>query len=136
MDFLKSIAVAASGLRAQAGRMRIISENIANADSTAQTPGGNPYRRKIVTFRSEMDRALDANMVSLGRIRADQSNFQMKLEPGNPAADSNGYVRYPNVNPLIEMADFRDAQRSYSANVNVINATRAMIARTLDILRS
>ena len=134
MDFLKSIAVAASGLRAQAGRMRIISENIANADDTASQPGGEPYRRKIATFRSEMDRALDANVVSLGRVRTDQSSFRMKLEPGNPAADANGYVRYPNVNPLIEMTDMRDAQRSYEANVNVITATRRMIQRTLSIL--
>ena len=134
MDFMKSIAIAASGLRAQAGRMRIISENIANADSTAPQPGGDPYRRKIPTFRSEMDRALDANMVSLGRVRTDQSSFRMKLEPGNPAADANGYVRYPNVNPLVEMTDMRDAQRSYEANLNVITATRRMIQRTLAIL--
>jgi flagellar basal-body rod protein FlgC len=134
VDFLKSIAVAASGLRAQAGRMRIISENIANAESTAPTPGGNPYRRKIATFRSELDRSLDANVVSIGRVRTDQSSFQQKLEPGNPAADANGYVRYPNVNPLIEMTDLRDAQRSYEANLNVITATRRMIQRTLAIL--
>ena len=134
MDFLKSIAIAASGLRAQAGRMRIISENIANADSTAAQPGGDPFRRKIPTFRSEMDRALDAHMVSLGRVRTDQSSFRMKLEPGNPAADANGYVRYPNVNPLVEMTDMRDAQRSYEANLNVITATRRMIQRTLAIL--
>src|ERR1051325_12136116 len=93
--------------------MRIISENIANVDSTALQPGGNPYRRKIPTFRSEMDRALDANMVSLGRVRTDQSSFRMKLEPGNPAADANGYLRYPNVNPLVEMTDMRiDVGRS------------------------
>ena len=134
MDFLKSLAIAASGLRAQAGRMRILSENIANADSTATAPGGDPYRRKIVTFSSEMDRALDANMVSLGRVRTDQSAFRMKLEPGNPAADANGYVRYPNVNPLVEMTDMRDAQRSYEANLNVITATRRLIQRTLSIL--
>jgi flagellar basal-body rod protein FlgC len=134
VDFLKSIVIAASGLRAQAGRMRVISENIANADSTAQRPGGDPYRRKIPTFRSEMDRALDANTISLGRVRTDQSSFRMKLEPGNPAADANGYVRYPNVNPLIEMTDMRDAQRSYEANLNVITATRRMIQRTLAIL--
>ena len=136
MDFLKSLVIAASGLRAQAGRMRIISENIANADSTATEPGGAPYRRKIPTFRSEMDRALDANMVSLGRVRTDQSNFPQKLEPGNPAADANGYVRYPNVNPLIEMTDLREAQRSYEANLNVITATRRMIQRTLAILNA
>jgi flagellar basal-body rod protein FlgC len=134
VDFLKSIAIAASGLRAQAGRMRIISENIANVDSTAQRPGGDPYRRKIPTFRSEIDRALDANMVSLGRVRTDQSSFRMKLEPGNPAADANGYVRYPNVNSLVEMTDMRDAQRSYEANLNVITATRRMIQRTLATL--
>jgi flagellar basal-body rod protein FlgC len=134
VDFIKSIAIAASGLRAQAGRMRIISENIANADSTATQPGGDPYRRKIPTFRSEMDRALDASVVSLGRVRTDQSSFRMKLEPGNPAADANGYVRYPNVNPLVEMTDMRDAQRSYEANLNVITATRRMIQRTLAIL--
>jgi flagellar basal-body rod protein FlgC len=93
MDFLKSLSIAASGLRAQAGRMRIISENIANADSTAQAPGGDPYRRKIPTFRSEIDRALSANVVSLGRVRADPSDFRIKYEPGHPAADVNGYVR-------------------------------------------
>jgi len=143
MDLMKSIAVAASGLRAQAGRMQVISQNIANADSTATQPGGDPYRRKIVTFQSEMDRALGARLVALGArlvalgtVRPDASDFQVKSEPGHPAADANGNVKYPNVNPLIEMADFRDAQRSYSANVNVINATRAMIARTLDILKS
>jgi flagellar basal-body rod protein FlgC len=134
VDFLKSIAIAASGLRAQAGRMRVISENIANGDSTAQRPGVDPYRRKIATFKTEVDRALDANVVSLGRVRTDQSDFRQKLDPGNPAADANGYVRYPNVNPLVEMTDMRDAQRSYEANLNVITATRRMIQRTIAIL--
>src|SRR5437899_502266 len=102
MDFLKSIAIAASGLRAQAGRMRVISENIANADSTASGPGSDPFRRKIATFRSEMDRALDARMVALGRVRTDPSEFRLKHEPGHPAADASGNVKYPNINPLIE----------------------------------
>jgi flagellar basal-body rod protein FlgC len=136
MDFLRSISIAASGLRAQAGRMRIISENIANADSTAQKPGADPFRRKIPTFRSEMDRALDARVVALGPVRNDPSDFQTKYQPGHPAADSNGYVKYPNVNPLIEMTDMREAQRSYEANLNVIGATRRMIQRTLDILKA
>jgi len=135
VDFLRSIAIAASGLRAQAGRMRVISENIANSDSVAQTPGGNPYRRRVPTFRSELDRALDARVVALGQVRPDPSDFQIKFQPGNPAADAAGNVKYPNVNPLVEMTDMRDAQRSYEANVNVIGATRRMIARTLDILR-
>ncbi len=136
MDFVKSIAIAASGLRAQAGRMRVISENIANSDSTAQTPGGDPYRRRIPTFRAELDRSLDARVVALGPVRTDQTNFQVKYEPGNPAADGAGNVKYPNVNPLVEMTDMRDAQRSYEANVNVVGATRSMIQRTLDILRN
>jgi len=136
MDFMKSIAIAASGLRAQAGRMDVISENIANADSMPSQPGGDPYRRKVATFRSEMDRALGAQVVALGPVRTDSSDFLVKHEPGHPAADANGNVKYPNVNPLIEMTDLREAQRSYTANINVIGATRAMIQRTLDILKS
>jgi flagellar basal-body rod protein FlgC len=136
MDFVKSLAIAASGLRAQAGRMRIVSENIANADSAAPHEGADPYRRRIATFRTEVDRALDARVVALGPIRADQSEFQTKHEPGHPAADANGKVKYPNVNMLIEITDMREAQRSYEANVNVISATRRMIQRTLDILRA
>jgi flagellar basal-body rod protein FlgC len=136
MDFLKSIAIAASGLRAQAGRMQVISENVANSDSTAQQPGGEPFRRKIPTFRSEIDRALDARVVSLGPVRTDPTDFQVKHQPGHPAADAAGNVKYPNINPVIEMADMREAQRSYEANINVISATRRMIQRTLDILKA
>jgi flagellar basal-body rod protein FlgC len=123
-------------LRAQAGRMRIISENIANADSTPQSPGADPYRRKVPTFRSELDRTLDTQLVQLGKVQADTSAFRVKYEPGHPAADTNGNVKYPNVNPLVEMTDMRDAQRSYEANINVISATRRMIQRTIDILKS
>ena len=136
MDFLKSISIAASGLRAQAGRMRVLSENLANADSTAQAPGTDPYRRKIPTFSSEVDRALDARVVTLGRVRNDPSVFRLKHEPGHPSADGNGNVRYPNVNPMVEMTDLRDAQRSYEANINVITASRRMIQRTIEILKS
>ena len=136
LDFLKSIAIAASGLKAQAGRMRVIAENIANADSTARAPGQNPYRRRVATFTSELDRTLDARTVGLGPVRTDPSDFQTKFQPGHPAADPNGYVKYPNVNSLVELTDMRDAQRSYEANVNVIGATRRMIQRTLDILRA
>src|ERR1700712_4560732 len=135
-DFVRSMGIATSGLRAQAGRMRVISENIANADSTAQTPGGDPYRRKVPTFSSTLDRTLDARVVSLGRIRPDQASFRIKNEPGNPAADTQGNVKYPNVNSLVEMTDMRDAQRSYEANLNIISATRRMIQRTLDILKA
>lgn len=136
MDFLKSLSIAASGMRAQAGRMRIIAENIANADSTAQRPGANPYRRKVATFHAEMDRALNAQVVGLGRVQTDTSPFVIKHEPGHPAADANGNVKYPNVNPLIEMTDMNEAQRSYEANLNVVGATRRMVQRTLDILKA
>ena len=135
-DFLRSMGIATSGLRAQAGRMRVFSENIANADSTAPTAGGDPYRRKVPTFSSALDRTLDAKVVSLGKIRSDQTAFRIKYEPGNPAADASGNVKYPNVNPLIEMTDMREAQRSYEANLNIISATRRMIQRTLDILKA
>jgi flagellar basal-body rod protein FlgC len=136
MDFLKSMAIAASGLRAQSSRMRIISENIANAESTPQRAGADPYRRKIPTFRSEMDRTLEAQTISMGRVRYDQSDFRSKYEPGHPSADDRGYVKYPNVNSLVEMTDMREAQRSYEANLNVIGATRRMIQRTIDLLRA
>src|SRR6185295_18644558 len=135
-DFARSMSIATSGLRAQAGRMRVISENIANADSTAPTVGGEPYRRKVPTFSSALDRSLDARTVTLGKVRIDRSDFRVKHEPGNPAADANGHAKYPNVNPLIEMTDMREAQRSYEANLNIISATRRMIQRTLDILKA
>jgi flagellar basal-body rod protein FlgC len=136
MDFMKTMTIAASGLKAQAGRMRIISENIANADSVAQSPGADPYRRKVVTFNTELDRSLDARVVGLGRVATDKSDFRIKYEPGNPSADADGNVKYPNVNSLVEMTDMRDAQRSYEANINVISATRRMIQRTIDILKA
>src|ERR1700730_4625776 len=112
MDFIRTLMIAPSGLKAQSGRMRVISENIANANSTAPTAGGDPYRRRIPTFRSAFDRELPANVVAVGQ------------------------VKYPNVNPLIEAVDMREAQRSYEANLNVISATRRMISRTLDLLKA
>jgi flagellar basal-body rod protein FlgC len=136
LDFTKTIAIAASGLRAQAGRMRVISENIANADSTAPTAGADPYRRRIATFSSQLDRELEARTVGTGRTRPDMSEFTSKYQPSHPAADAKGYVKYPNVNSLVEMTDMREAQRSYEANMNVIGAARRMIQRTLEILRA
>ncbi len=135
MEFLKTIQIAASGLKAQSGRMRVIAENLANANSTAQTADGDPYRRRIASFRSVFDRELQAQVVELGRIQPDRSDFVTRHEPGHPAADEDGNVKYPNVNSLIESVDMREAQRSYEANINVINATRRMVMRTLDLLR-
>ncbi len=136
MDFLKSIGIAASGLKAQSGRMRVIAENIANADSTGNTAGANPYRRKIVTFDRRFDRELDAQTVAPGRVVRDQQPFRSRFEPGHPAADAKGEVKLPNVNTTVEMMDMREAQRSYEASLNVITATRRMLQRTLELLRA
>ena len=136
MDFLRSIGIAASGLRAQSGRMRVIAENVANADSTGDKPGADPYRRKIPTFTQQVDRELGSSVVSLGRVARDPSAFRTKLDPGNPAADAAGQVKLPNVNTLVETMDMREAQRSYEANLNIVTATRRMISRTLEILRA
>lgn len=136
MDFMRSIFIAATGLRSQSSRMRVISENIANANSTAQTPNGDPYRRRVPSFSTTFDRELQATVVSMGNVRTDQSDFVVRNEPGHPAADAAGNVKYPNVNTLIETVDMREAQRSYEANLNVISATRRMIARTIEILRA
>jgi flagellar basal-body rod protein FlgC len=135
MDLIRSIAIAASGLKAESGRMRVIAENLANADSTSPVAGGDPYRRKVPTFDSRLDSDLDASLVSLGRIRRDVTPFRKEYDPGNPSADPKGYVKLPNVNPLVEQMDMREAQRAYEANLDVIGAARRMIARTLDILR-
>jgi flagellar basal-body rod protein FlgC len=136
MDFLKSMAIAASGLRAQSGRMRVIAENVANADTTPSRQGEQPYRRKIVTFKERMDNELGAKLVELGQIKRDRSEFKTRFEPGNPLADAEGIIKKPNVDTMIETLDMREAQRSYEANLNVITATRRMLTRTLEILRA
>lgn len=135
MDLIKSMVVAASGLKAQSGRMRIIAENIANADSAARVPGGDPYRRKIVTFEENLNREIGAQTVSIGRPTFDKTEFKLKYMPGHPGADENGYVKMPNVNSMVESMDMREAQRSYEANLNLIQASRRMITQTIEILR-
>jgi flagellar basal-body rod protein FlgC len=135
MDFTTSLHIAAAGLRAQSGRMRIIAENLANADSTSATANGEPYRRRIATMSSEFDREVDANLVRLGDPVSDQAEFRLQYDPGNPAADAQGYVHLPNVNALVEMMDMRDAQRSYEANIQVMEGARSMLMRTIDLLR-
>jgi flagellar basal-body rod protein FlgC len=136
MELLKSIVAAASGLRVQSGRMKVIAENLANADSTADRAGVDPYRRKVPTFKAQMDREMGVKVVELGRVRQDQSPFRSRMEPGHPAADTNGEVKLPNVNSLVETMDMREAQRSYEANLNVISSARRMISRTIEILRA
>jgi flagellar basal-body rod protein FlgC len=136
MELIQSMKLAAAGLKAQSGRMRVITENIANSESTAGSPDQDPYRRKIPTFQQVFDREIGATVVKTGKIKLDQTDFGKRYEPGHPAADNRGYVKTPNVNTLVESMDLRQAQRSYEANLNVISATRRMLARTLDILRA
>ncbi len=115
--------------------MRVIAENIANANSTSPVKGGDPYRRKIATMNSQFDRELGANLVAPGKPQADMSEFRKQYDPGNPAADKSGYVKMPNVNSLVEIMDMREAQRSYEADLTVMDATKQMLARTVALLR-
>lgn len=131
----ETLQIAAAGLRAQASRMRVIAENVANADSTGRTPDADPYRRQIPVFDAVMDRELGARVVRMDEVQPDQSEFKLVYEPGHPAANGEGYVKYPNVSSLIEMMDMRDAQRTYEANLTMVEGTRRMLERTLDLLR-
>lgn len=135
MDFNSSLRIAATGLHAQTARMRVIAENIANADSSASAPGQEPYRRRIPTFEASFNAEAGGQVVEVGRLAYDMSDFTSRYEPGHPAADTAGYVQYPNVNTLVESMDMREAQRTYEANLNVVTVTRQMLGRTLDILR-
>ncbi|MEQ9449325.1 MAG: flagellar basal body rod protein FlgC [Rhodospirillaceae bacterium] len=134
-DLSISKDIATAGMKAQATRLRVISENLANANSTSEVPGGEPYRRKLITFRNQLDRELQADTVTVKRIYNDRGALENKYDPTHPAADENGYVLQPNVNPLIEMMDMREAQRSYEANMTVVTAAREMMAKTLELLQ-
>ncbi len=134
MDFSKSMAVAASGMRAQTDRMKTIAENIANANSTSPIKGADPYRRKIATIKPDFDRELDATLVSAGKPIPDRSDFRSRYDPGNPNADKQGYVKLPNVDSLVEIMDMREAQRSYEADLSVMESTKQMLVKTVDLL--
>ena len=135
MDFTTIQKISASGMEAQSVRLRTIAENIANANSTANTPGGEPFRRKLVTFKSEFDKAIGADEVKVAGVSVDKSQLDKRYDPQNPGADKDGYVLMPNVNPLIEMMDMRQAQRSYEANLSVIDVTRSMESNTVNLLK-
>jgi len=135
MDLLKALRISSAGMQVQGVRLRVVAENLANKDTVASSPEQDPYRRKTVTFENRMDRALDQPTVRVKDIGNDQSDFQLRYEPGNPAADDRGYVKTPNVNSFIEMMDMREAQRSYTANLSVLEITRGMLNRALDLLR-
>lgn len=128
--------IAASGMTAQSERLRIVSENLANAQSTGETPGSDPFRRKTITFAAELDRAIGGSKVQVSNISSDMAPFTTEYDPGNPAADDKGYVKVPNVNVLVEMADMREANRGYEANLQTIKTARELITMTIDLLRT
>lgn len=135
MDLEKAMMTSASGMRSQSARMRLIAENIANANSSSTVPGADPYRRKVMTFAQALDRVTGAKTVEVDKVLTDSSPFREKYDPGNPSANGQGYVKLPNVNALIEMVDMKEAQRSYQANLTVIETAKHMISRTVDLLR-
>jgi flagellar basal-body rod protein FlgC len=134
MDLDKVIKVAAAGLSAQSARLQVIAQNLANAESMGTTPGSEPYRRKIVTFKSVLDQAAGVQMVKIGPVTTAGGDFERHFDPSHPAADKDGYVMVPNVNPLVELMDMREAQQTYQANLSVIDAAKSMLSRTLDLL--
>lgn len=134
-EFQKAMQVATSGMIAQNVRVRVISQNIANAESLGTRPGEKPYQRQTVSFKNAMDRASGVEVVKVSNIGLDRTEFGRQFDPGHPAADADGYVQLPNVKPLIEMVDLRQAQRSYEANLRVVDVARTMVSRTIDLLR-
>ena len=135
MDISKALTISAFGMQAQTARLQVIAENLANQDTTGTTAGAPPYRRKTVTFADQLDSASGAEVVSVKQVGQDMSAFPLRYEPGHPAADKDGYVRTPNVNSFVEVMDMREAQRSYDANVSVMQITRGMLSRTIDMLK-
>ena len=135
MDLMQSIKIAAAGMRVQGVRLKVISENIANADSLSPVEDGDPYRRKVVTFENALNRELGTNLVQVKNIDVDTIEFRKNYQPGHPAADKDGYVRLPNVNTLVEMMDMREAQRSYEANLRIIDVSKHLVSRTVELLR-
>jgi flagellar basal-body rod protein FlgC len=135
MDLTKAIALSARGMDAQGIRLRVIAENLANQDTTGDTPGADPYRRKTVTFTNQMDQTLGEKTVSVASIDKDMSPFPLRYDPSHPAADAQGYVKLPNVNSFVEVMDMREAERSYTANLQVMQVTRGMLTRTIGMLK-
>ncbi len=135
MDLDRALRIATSGMQAQSARLRVVAENLANRDSTGQSAGADPYRRKTITFAGRLDRASGTELVRVARVGTDSSAFPQRHDPAHPAADERGYVKTPNVNSLIEVMDMREAQRSYNANIAVLETTRGMLTRTIEALR-
>jgi len=135
MELDRALRISAAGMEAQSSRLRVVAENLANRDTSSEVAGGDPYRRKTITFTNRFDRALGANIVRVSRLGTTPGEFQTRFDPGHPAADSKGYVKVANVNSTTEVMDMREAQRSYSANLSVLEVTRSMLTRTIEALR-
>jgi len=135
MDLTRALDISAAGMAAQTTRLRVIAENLANQDSTGTTAGATPYRRKTVTFVNRLDRVAGTNLVQVGKIGQDMSAFPTRFDPSHPAADAKGYVRTPNVNSFVEVMDMREAERSYNANLAVMQSMRGMLERTVALLK-
>lgn len=135
MDLLSTMHVSASGMKAQSDRLRIVSQNIANAESTGTRPGEDPYRRKTIAFKDKLDRELGLETVKVSRYGTDSRDFPLKYDPTHPAANEEGYVKMPNVNSITEMMDMREARRGYEANLSVIEASKSMLSQTINLLR-
>ena len=135
MELDRALRILAAGMEAQSSRLRVVAENLANRDTSSEVAGGDPYRRKTITFTNRFDRALGANIVRVSRLGTAPGEFQTRFDPGHPAADSKGYVKVANVNSTTEVMDMREAQRSYSANLSVLEVTRSMLTRTIEALR-
>ena len=134
-DLASALAISASGMKAQGTRLKIVAQNIANASSTADKTGGDPYRRKVVTFANVLDKELGTRLVEIKSLKEDTSEFRLKYDPNHPASNKEGFVEMPNVNALVEMMDMREAQRSYEANLNMIEASKNMLSKTIGLLR-
>ncbi len=134
-ELMKTLRISAAGMKTQGTRIRVISENIANANSLPRSPGEEPYRRKIITFRSVLDRRAGIETVKVDKILRDQTKFTNRYDPSHPAADANGYVLVPNVTTMIEMMDMREAQRSYEANLSVIRTSKKMLQSAVELIR-
>jgi flagellar basal-body rod protein FlgC len=135
MDLDRAIGIAARGMDVQTTRLRVIAENLANQDTMGSKPGADPYRRKTVTFQNTLDQRLGSQAVTVKQVGRDASEFPQRYDPSNPAANAEGYVKTPNVNSLVEIMDMREAERSYNANLSVMQATRSMLTRTIDLLK-
>ncbi len=134
MNVLDAMQISASGMKAQGDRLRVTAQNIANADTAANTPNSTPYQRKTVIFENVLDRARGVEKVQVERIVEAEGEFNLKFQPSHPGADENGYIRLPKINTLVETMDMREAQRSYEANLGMVRISKDMLGKTIDLL--